>query len=129
MDDLSLWNELKKTIAPLSGKGIRCLVKKDIPPRLRIRRIPAPILSYSLNLHGYTVADAYEETKKFISCHQCAGSKKITIITGKGLKQVGAIKKEIPLWFETPFFKEKILSFTWKNDGGAVDIVLKKVKK
>ena len=129
MDDLSLWNELKKTVVPLSGRGVRCLVKKDIPPRLRIRRISAPILSYSLNLHGYTVAEAYEAAKRFISRHQQIGSKKITIITGKGLKQIGAIKKEIPLWFETPFFKEKIVSFSWKNDGGAMDVILKRVKK
>ena len=129
MDDLSLWHELKKTITPLSGKGISCLAKKDIPPRLRIRRVSAPILSYSLNLHGYTIAEAYEITKKFITRHQHIGSKKITIITGKGLKQIGAIKKEIPLWFETPFFREKIVSFSWKNDGGAMDIILKRIKK
>ena len=129
MDDLSLWHELKKTITPLAGKGVHWLAKKDIPPRLRVRRISTPILSYALNLHGYTIAEAYEATKKFFIHHQNMGSKKITIITGKGLKQIGAIKKEIPLWFETPFFREKIISFSWKNDGGALDIILKRIKK
>lgn len=129
MNDLSLWEELKKTITPLSGKGIAHLFHKEIPKRLRVRRMPAPVISYTLNLHGYTVADSYEMVKKFVVRHQTLGSKKITIITGKGLKRVGAIKKEIILWFDTPIFKDKIASYSWKNDGGALDVVLKRIKK
>ena len=129
MNDFSLWDEIKKTIKPLTGKGIVHLFHKEVPPRLRVRRIPAPEISYSLNLHGMTVANSYEAVKKFIIRHQSLGSKKITIITGKGLKRVGAIKKEIVLWFDTPVFKDKIASYTWKNDGGALDVVLKRIKK
>lgn len=129
MNDFSLWEEIKKTITPLTGKRVARLFHKEVPQRLRVRRIPAPELSYTLNLHGLTVADSYEAVKKFIIRHQNLGSKKITIITGKGLKRVGAIKKEIVLWFDTPVFKDKIASYSWKNDGGALDIVLKRIKK
>lgn len=129
MNDLSLWEELKKTIVPLDKRGISTIAYKELPPRLRVRRVPAPEISYILNLHGMTVAESYDAVKKFLIRHQNLGSKKVTVITGKGLKRVGAIKKEIILWFDTPVFKDKIASYSWKNDGGALDIVLKRIKK
>lgn len=129
MNDFSLWDEIKKTIIPLTGKGVVDLFHKEVPPRLRVRRAPTKEISYTLNLHGFTVSDSYDMVKKFITRHQSLGSKKVTIITGKGLKRVGAIKKEIVLWFDTPVFKDKIASYSWKNDGGALDIVLKRIKK
>ena len=129
MNDLSLWEELKKTIVPLAKRGINAIAHKELPPRLRVRRVPAPEISYTLNLHGMTVAESYDAVKKFLVRHQNLGSKKVTVITGKGLKRVGAIKKEIILWFDTPVFKDKIASYSWKNDGGALDIVLKRIKK
>lgn len=128
MDDLSLWEELKQTIAPLKG-GITQKIHFALSPRPRVRRVPAPELPYVLNLHGMTITEAYDAVKKFITRHQNKGSRKITIITGKGLNKIGAIKKEIPLWFETPFFTEKISDYRWKNDGGALDITLKRIKK
>ena len=127
MNDFSLWEELKKTIIPL--KGMKFFTHKDLPPRLNVRRAPPQDISYVLNLHGFTVTQSYDMVKKFITRHQNLGSRKVTIITGKGLKRVGAIKQEIVLWFDTPIFKDKIASFTWKNDGGALDIILKRIKK
>ncbi len=129
MIDLSLWEDLKKTITPLTHKGVQLLFHKELPPRLRVHRIPSGTISYTLNLHGLSVAESYEAVKRFIVRHQNLGSKKVTIITGKGLKRVGAIKKEIVLWFDTPVFQDKIVSYTWKNDGGALDVVLKRIKK
>ncbi|MGN1062816.1 MAG: Smr/MutS family protein [Alphaproteobacteria bacterium] len=128
MNDLSLWEELKKTIVPLK-EGITECVRTPLSPRLRVRRAAPEQISYVLNLHGMTLEQAYEAVKKFVARHQRIGSCGITIITGKGLNKIGAIKKEIPLWFETPFFNDKIADFSWKNDGGALDIRLKRIKK
>ena len=86
MNDFSLWEEIKKTITPLSGKGVARLFHKEVPQRLRVRRIPAPELSYTLNLHGYTVADSYEMVKKFITRHQNLGSKKNHNYYGERIK-------------------------------------------
>lgn len=129
MDDFSVWEELKKTVVPLANKRIENLFFKPLPPRLHVFRRPSLPLPYVLNLHGFSVAESYELVKRFIEKHQRIGTKKITIITGKGLKKMGLIKQEITIWFETPVFKDKIASFSWKNDGGALDVILKRLKK
>lgn len=122
------WDALKKTVKPLKNQRVKNECPK-IFQRLRITVIPSRPVSYVLNLHGMSVSEAYHATCRFIEKHSQRGSKTVTIITGKGLKRVGQIKQEMPLWLETPFFQQKIRSFSWKNDGGAIDIILKKVKK
>lgn len=128
-EDEAVWHELAKTIRPLSTKKQVESFKASLPPRLRVRRAPAAELSYILDLHGLTLEGAYTALKHFLNQHQNRRSRQVTVITGKGLLSPGAIKNEIELWLDTPVFQEVIKSYSWKNDGGALDIQLKKRKK
>ena len=48
-----------------------------------------------LDLHGYTLQEAYKETHEFVKeCHRDR-VKKVKVITGKG-----EINKEFPMWLE-----------------------------
>lgn len=127
-EDLTSWDDLIKSVQPLTKRQLN-KVKKPLAPRLKVRRKITPEPSYALDLHGLTLEQAYNQLKTFIIRHQTLGSLKVTVVTGKGLTHTGAIKKEIELWLDTSFFKDKIRTYVWKNDGGALDITLKRIKK
>ena len=125
--DDSLWAEYAQSVQPLAQK--KNLNPKTVPPRLKVRKTTTGILLNTLDLHGKTLEEAYRLTKTFFDLHFKNGTKQIGIITGKGLNGTGKIKNEIELWFETPFFKEKINAYHWENDGGVLRIRLKRQQK
>lgn len=122
--DIQLWDDLKKTVQPLET-GI---VEQELPPRLKVRRASVQPVVYTLDLHQMTLEQAYQSTLKFVDKHFKIGSKKIQIITGKGCTGKGLIRSEFPGWLETKPFKSCIRETRWTNDGGAVDLCLKKSK-
>lgn len=123
--DFENWLSLIKTVSPLSKEDVR---PANIPPHLRVHGSPSRFLQNMIDLHGLTIQDAYLAVRRFFILNQLAHTKTILIITGKGAQGKGKIKKEIVFWFETPFFKEKINSFKWINDGGTLEIQLTRKK-
>lgn len=126
-DKQNPWSDFLKSVKPLKHRQNRC--KKELPPRLKARKAVKEELLFELDLHGKTVQEAYQLCKLFVNLHYKKGSKQISIITGKGLKNTGVIKNEIALWFETKDFQDKISSYVWINDGGVVKIMLKRNKE
>lgn len=136
--DWRLWEEFKKTVQPLkrlftaSLPDVSDLQKGVLPPKKKrfshiIRhRIDLP---YTLDLHGFTVQEAYETLCRFTDHHFERGTHHVHVITGRGLNTTGAIKKEVLLWLDTPFFTERISSFQWINGNGALKIDLKRKKR
>ena len=126
--DLSLWENIKRTLRPL--KKNRATVPVPFPKRLKVHAAPARELMSVLDLHGLTVEEAYRTVCRFITLHVRENTKYSTLITGKGTKdKEGRIHQEITGWLETPFFKEKINQVRWLNGGGALEIMLKRKKK
>ena len=122
VQDIHLWDELKKTVQPLDFG----MAEQELPPRLRVRRAPSKQIEYVLDLHQMTLQQAYQKTLQFIEKHHKIGSKKIQIITGKGREGKGLIRLEFSGWLDTNCFKRCIRTKKWTNDGGAVDLWLKK---
>lgn len=136
--DWRLWDEFKKTVQPMkrlfvgnlpdisdTQKEVSNLGKKRFSHKIRYR-IDLP---YTLDLHGLTVQEAYKALCRFTDHHFERGTHYIHVITGRGLNVTGAIKKEILLWLDTPFFTHRISSFQWTNCEGALKIDIKKRKK
>ncbi len=63
-----------------------------------------------LDLHGYTLQDAYTETLEFLKDMYKQKEEKVKVITG-----VGAIAKEFPFWIEKSSYIKK---FEPTDDGG-----------
>ncbi len=126
-EDEAIWTHFVQSVSPLRNRAD--VEKRSVPPRLRAHRIPERTLLADLDLHGYTVEEAYHCLKLFLITHMHAGSQIIRIITGKGVLKTGKIKNEIMLWIDTPFFREKIRETRWINDGGVLEITLKRKKK
>ena len=69
-----------------------------------------------LDLHGYTLDDAYIETLEFLKDMHKDKVKTVKVITGKG-----AIAKEFPFWIEKSSYIKK---FEPTSDGGCWIITL-----
>ncbi|MBQ7412704.1 MAG: Smr/MutS family protein [Alphaproteobacteria bacterium] len=126
-DELSLWENIKKTLKPLLNRQVREPV--SFPKRLRVNGVPERVLMTTLDLHGLTVQEAYQTLRRFLMIHCRENTKNVTIITGKGSKEKeGLIHREIKNWLDTPFFQEKIIAAKWLNGGGALELHLRRRK-
>ena len=127
VSDLSLWENIKKTLRPL--KKCQDVEPSPMPKKLKVNAPPERTLLYTLDLHGLTIEQAYQTLRLFIGLHIREKSRSITIITGKGSPQKeGLIHREIKNWLDTPFFQEKITEIRWLNGGGALELTLKRKK-
>lgn len=124
-DELSLWENIKKTLKPLLNR--QACEPVSFPKRLRVHGAPERILMTTLDLHGLTIQEAYQTLRRFLMIHCRENTKNITIITGKGSKEKeGLIHHEIKNWLDTPFFREKIIDVKWLNGGGALELHLRR---
>ena len=119
--DEDLWEEVKKTVKP-----VKRWAKRDLPKRLRVVRIAPKTPKTILDLHGLTIQEAFEKSKKFIGKARRIGLKEITIITGRGTTGKALIKNEFEGWLDNPTISPHIRTHAWQNRGGAVKIALKK---
>ena len=80
-------------------------------------------ISARLDLHGYSLSQAYEILLKFLAASQNSGARCVLVITGKGGrfgKGTGKLKSELPNWLNDNSLKPMILSFSHAipRDGG-----------
>ncbi len=81
----------------------------------RVRFAPESPFPAILDLHGMTVADAYDATVEFLST---SDRKEVTVITGKS----GVIRREFEFWLEQI---DVVHSYSVGHDGGAFLIRLR----
>ena len=122
-DIADIWKSVIENVKPLHVDNKYTYIKPVNKTKLKkeIEYIP-----YELDLHGYSVQEAYENILDFIKKHYENKSKYITIVTGKGTdKKEGLIHKEIINWFDTDEFISYIKNYEWINNNGALKIWLK----
>ena len=113
--DASLWAQLTKDVKPLST------TKPIPPPQQKIPKniVPNYIFEPNLDLHGYTVQDAFNQVDQQLYQAQQIGQDKVTIITGKS----GTISSEFSDWIR---YRSDVKKAKPKNNGGAWDIWIKR---
>lgn len=128
MQDTSLWEEYKKKVVPLDHDKVAKEQKKCFFVRWFEQTPPA-----TLDLHGFTLEEAFRSFKSFLLRHRCLQTKKIRIITGKGLLGNGQIKRELPMWLErndiAPFILKTEVPPLNKGGNGSLIIYLRKERK
>lgn len=122
-DEVNVWKSVIKDVKHLHVDNKFIYTKSINKTKLKkeIEYIP-----YELDLHGYSVQEAYENILDFIKKHYENKSKYVTVVTGKGTdKKEGLIHKEIINWFNTDKFILYIKNYEWINNNGALKIWLK----
>ena len=78
----------------------------------------------TLDLHGYTLAQAHPLLLQFIQRNFRANRRLVLVITGKGIKHkpladeregYGVLRKQVPIWLSSPPCKVKILQVHQAN--------------
>jgi len=74
-----------------------------------------------IDLHGLTLAEAQPELSRFVTRAHAMGSRLVLVITGKGRpgddggpvpRQIGALRREVPLWLGRPPLAGLVLQVT-----------------
>lgn len=125
-EDKKVWEAFAKTVTPIGHTRLSFMQK------VRHFFLPSVSLSNRLDMHGLTVQQAYETFLDFLALHVNAGTRRIVVITGKGQKGQGLLKKEFPLWLEKKEIKDKISKVETppeaKGGSGALILYLKRKK-
>lgn len=107
--------------APLRGKPELSKPEGfDRATETKLRRGQLP-LEGRLDLHGMTQAEAFDALYRFVISAAARGKRTVLVITGKGVRMEGVLKKMLPLWLEDPELGKHILAVTpaQPKDGGS----------
>ena len=125
MNDLELWENIKKSVKPLVKHQV---VKQITKSYINVKKDYG--FPYIIDLHGYTVHNAYLTLIDFIVYHYHKKSKYVTVITGKGTPEKESfIHSEIKTWLNSKVFKKYIKNFEWINGNGALRIYVSRHNK
>ena len=105
-EDMDVWNEVIKTVTPLGQTEKLPLLKRLFPRRFFY--FSRPPLSTRLDLHQFTLQEAFDAFNGFINEHGVLGTRSVLVVTGKGADGKGLLRKEFPLWTERAGIREKI---------------------
>lgn len=96
-----------------TGKGF------DRSTETRLRRGELP-LEGRLDLHGMTQAEAHPALHKFIRLAVAQEKRTVLVITGKGQRFEGVLRRMVPQWLEDPALSRYIIAITPASpkDGG-----------
>lgn len=133
-EDKVIWDAYTKTVTPLKNVKTTSRLKdlgRCLVGTFHFKRKEKIAIPNTLDLHGFTLEEAYSLFVRFLNYHFENNTRKIVVITGKGKEGKGLLKNEFPKWLEVEQIKEKI-QITKRpllNDGGAFELILKQRKK
>lgn len=92
------------------------------PPKAKVKKEPAPLepldkrgrerrngrIEAKLDLHGMTQDEAHEALRHFIDRARSNGKRHLAIITGKGSRGEGVLRRAVPCWLELPDIRPHI---------------------
>ena len=105
-DDWNVWNEFIQTVTPLDKKHKAPLLKRLLTGRFFLMKRPP--LSTRLDLHHFTLQEAFGAFQDFLTEHAARETRQIIVITGKGAQGKGVLRQEFPKWLERADIREKI---------------------
>ena len=90
------------------------------------------VIDAMLDLHGMTSDKAFTALVRFVRSHSSRGNRCLLIITGKGVKGEGVLKKSLPLWLSHDDLSPMILTFdvakAKHGGGGAFYVLLRRIR-
>lgn len=107
-----------KKIAPVAAPQIATPKPKSPPPLAPIdRKTKSRIargtreIDARLDLHGHTQAEAHDSLLRFLRRSRDKGAAVVLVITGKGARGGGVLKRQVPMWLSLPEFRELVVGF------------------
>jgi DNA-nicking Smr family endonuclease len=64
-----------------------------------------------IDLHGLTQSEAHAALSRFLRAAQRKEAKVVLVITGKGGREHGVLRRAVPLWLRLPEFRDTVVGF------------------
>ena len=120
---------VKRAPAPLKLGAISAMDKRT---GQRFKRGDMPV-DGRIDLHGMTVDQAHGALTGFIRRAHARGARCVVVVTGKGERGGGKIRREAPEWLNRPDLRPLILAVTEARQqhggAGALYVMLKRVRE
>ncbi len=129
-EDKKLWSDCVKDIKKFPDKRDVTDIYDKKAKFIYIERNDAFILKNRLDLHGYTINQAYETLFAFIEINFKAGRRIIYVITGKGKPESSeTLNKLVPRWLNEKPLNAFVSSAAFSSsNAGELCVKLKKQK-
>jgi DNA-nicking Smr family endonuclease len=99
----------KPPVAPRPPKA-PALAPLDRKTKGRIAR-GTHAIDARIDLHGHTQAEAHDALLRFLQRARNKGASIVLVITGKGTRGDGVLKRQVPMWLSLPEFREFVIGF------------------
>ncbi len=131
--DYYLWNRVARTVTPLK-KGSAKSGDEDFAALMRTGHLPvkpkktkeAPLgqrtdrktrrgqisIDAKIDLHDMTQSEAFDALQRILIRSYNQNKKCVLVITGKGIRGQGILKRNLPLWLENPDIRPMIAEFS-----------------
>jgi len=100
------------------------------PNRRRRLDLGRETMAASLDLHGLGREAAHARLISFVQSRWAAGARAILVITGKGPRGDGVLRREVPEWLAEPPLREIVAGISEahpkRGGGGAIYVVLRR---
>jgi DNA-nicking Smr family endonuclease len=127
----------------------RAVAKPSLPARPPQEKAPPPVAALDrktkqkiargrqaidarVDLHGHSQGQAHEVLLRFLRATQAKGGRVVLVITGKGGRGEGVLKRAVPMWLGLPEFRELVIGFDSAAIGhggeGALYVRLRKAR-
>lgn len=157
-EDLALWRHVTRADTPLPGRAeaveapevearppqrgpLPALVLPPLEPgrpagidkrsAQRLRRGRTAI-DACLDLHGHTQAEAHRMLNAFLGGQQAAGRRCVLVITGKGERGEGVLRRAVPHWLAESPNRDRVLALEpaqpRHGGAGALYVLLRKAR-
>ncbi len=87
-------------------------------------------MAASLDLHGLSRAAAHQRLIAFVQSRWAAGARAILVITGKGSRGDGVLRREVPEWLAQPQLRDMVAGLSEahprRGGGGALYVALRR---
>jgi len=130
VDDPEVWQIVARSVKAYPGSGTLSRKGSSAPGKAAAKKRPAPKTNPErgksqpegrLDLHGMTQEEAFNALHRFLRRAVAEEKKNVLVITGKGLREGGVLKRLLPLWLEDPALGKNIraLETAAPKDGGS----------
>lgn len=125
-EDKKVWQDFVQNVEKIENFCVKKEIKR---PNILCRNMNDFHLKTRLDLHGFTIDEAYELLYSFLEINKSYGRKRIYIITGKGNNDKETLNKLVPRWLKEKPMNAFVASFEFLPfNTGELVINLKKTK-
>ena len=84
----------------------------------------------TLDLHGHTVQRAHDALQAFLRASHAEGLRCVEIVTGRGQREDGALRRELPHWLNGPELHPLVLAASHPHPAnpGSVRVLLRRAR-